>query len=433
MNYRNLLLPLVVMLAAAYLLISQSRAISLVRERASLLRQQIAALADPISGAGILEKSIATRNQTSAKASINWRRIAEITGYDGSDGIFAKQELLRAKIRIQAMTPAELLATLAGIKELGLDVRSRMEIDGMLITALGEKDPEAALTYLATPANDSIGFSWGIINPILATWTKTDLPAAISWFDRMIAAGSFDSTALDEKNYRRIRVEAVLLAQLSISDPAGAARRLNAYSGEDRSIIFVALSQFDRYTAETTDEKELISRVILAKACLPAGAQAEIIAKTISPYSVAGDYEKIDRFLDRVDATPEERAASIAAAARERFGKLSREDHLTLEEVDRFRNWATIHSLEKIDEVTGGALAMVASNHRNGSDPREKIIELISHKQESSGNDEVLLGFIRNWPQWGDAEKARSLADKIRDPELRDQFLESLNSDPFAP
>lgn len=431
MKQRMLLLPLTVSIAAVWLLVSQYRAISSVRESTSSLRKQIAASGEESASRASSVDSV-TPGRTSPKTTINWLRIAELTGEYGGGGIFAKQELLRVKKRMHLMSPVELLASLATTKSLGLDARSLGEIDGMLIQSLGEKDPQAALDYLTVSGNDHIGLSTRITNSILADWTKKDFPAALAWFEGKIADGSFDSKSLGGRNHRRFNIEATFLANLSVSDPAAAVRRLAAYPEADRAYIFQQIAMFDRYVGKTTDENSLASRVMLARDTLSGPAQGAVIAKSITPFSEAGDYGKIDLFLERVAATPDERTASVAATAKERFEELSKDDRLTVQEVDRFREWATSQSPGKIDEITGRALAVLASNKGNGSDPTTRVNELVLHYQESTGNDDVLLGFLGSWAFWGDAAKARSLAERIRDPDQRARFLATLESNPFA-
>lgn len=429
MKLRLWILPLVAGVAAVWLLGSQSAALSSVREEVARLRRQVDAAGQAFPGP--LPTGSTSSSRSSAK-SVNWLRLAEITGEGGADGIFARQELLRAKMRLQTMTADELLASLAAIKELGLDARSRREVDAMLVTALAEKDPAAALNYIRTPANDRLGLLGGTMHSILAAWTKSDLPAALAWFDGQIASGAFDSKSLTGKNQSRFNIEAILLASLSASDPAAAAVRLSAYPPADRITLFRLLSQFDHGATASTDENELASRVALARSGLPATEQAAFVSNSISAFSKTGDYEAIDRFLDRVDATPEERAASIPAAARERFASLASSDQLTVREIDRFRKWVTTRASGKTDELTGRALATISFNPGNGFDPTELLDGLVSHYQDSSGNDAVLIGFLEGGGFWGDKAKASLFIEKIHDPDQRARYFEKLAANPLA-
>lgn len=358
-------------------------------------------------------------------ASINWLRIAELTGEQGNDGIFARQELLRAKARIQAMSPAELLAALANVKTLDLDLRSRREVDGLLLNALGEKDPEAAMTYVSAPEN----LQMGLPKNILAAWAKSDLPAALAWFDGQIAKGTFDSKSLDGKTYRRSTIEAALLANLLTSDPDAALRRLSAYPQADRSYIFQEISIYN-----SRNENDLAARVVLARETLSAREQASVISKSIAFFSEAGDYAKIDGFLDRISATPEERDLSLSATGTNRLASLYSEGKLTTGEIDNFREWAASHSPTTVDRLTGATLSRLADSSGSGdSNLRAKAEELLTYYQETLGNDDVLLGFIEAGRMWRDPGKTRALAEKIKDPARREQFLESLKPGPANP
>ncbi|RYD36816.1 MAG: hypothetical protein EOP87_04755 [Verrucomicrobiaceae bacterium] len=432
MKPKALLLPLVAIIAAAFLLISQSRAISSAREQEALLRKQIAG-ANGDSPSPPATDAASNRKHTTPKGFVNWLRLAELTGQYNPGGIFATQERKRAEKRIQAMSQAELLAALEQVKSLDLDTSALFKIVELLFTELGKKDPEAAAKLLIDPGNDHIILSGILKGSILANWAKRDLPGALAWFDQEIAAGSFTSKSLDGSNGQRLSFEAAFLARLSLSDPETAVQRLAAYPPEERSAIFIVITQSDRYITGTTDVTELASRVALARGGLSAEQQAKIISDSIGSFAGAGDYGKVADFLEQVAATPEERASSVAAAAGERFQNLGRKGTLTTAEVDRFREWATGQTPEKVDEFTGRALAVVAADRRTATDRLAGISELLSHYQESSGNDDVLLGFLGTWYYWGNVEKARSLAEQIHDPERRARFLGSLSTDVRSP
>ncbi|RYD35472.1 MAG: hypothetical protein EOP85_19005 [Verrucomicrobiaceae bacterium] len=125
-------------------------------------------------------------------------------------------------------------------------------------------------------------------------------------------------------------------------------------------------------------------------------------------------------------ATPDERATSVAETARLRFQNLFQNDKLTVAEVDRFREWAGAHAPERVDALTGSALATMFGN---GLDPTIKAAELALHYQESSGKDDVLAALLRG-PFSGDHDRARELAGKIKDPEIRADILRRYEPQP---
>lgn len=391
-----------------------------------MLRVQVAASGKGVSSGAPAGNSLATRIRTSGKSSINWLRIADLTGEQGRNGIFARQELLRAKVRIEAMSPAELLAALADTKTLGLDPRSRGEIDGMLITALMKKDLRAAADYLIIPENNHIGLPGNLLRDTIDEWTQSDFPSALAWFDGKVAAGGFSNKSLGGRDHRRFGIEAALLAKLVGSDPAAAANRLKGYPEDQRSYIFDRISSNNRSAGRSPDENELASYVALARETLPLGQQASFISNAAAPFSRAGEYQKIDQFLDHAAASPEERIATVLTTGRQRFTTLSKDEKLTIAEVDRFWEWAARQSPTQVGRFTGSALAGLLTDRGNGSDPSAKVNELLIHYHEANENDEVLLGFLGSWPFWGDATKARALAEKFHDPARHSEFLKTL-------
>lgn len=398
-----------------------------------MLRQQVTAARKDASADTSVEKSLTTRIRTSGKSSINWLRIADLTGEQGERGIFARQELLRAKARIGAMSPSELLSGLADVKSLGLDPRSRGEIDGLLITALMKKDRQAAADYLVIPENNHIGLPGNLLRDTIESWARSDFPGVLAWYDGKVAAGGFVNKALGGRNHRRFGIEAVLLAKLVTSDPAAAANRLKAYPEDQRSFILDRISSGNRSVDRMPDENQLASYIALARETLPPGQQGMFISNALAPFSRAGDYQKIDRFLDDAAASPEERNTTVITTARQRFVTLLKDDKLTIGEIDRFREWAELHSPAQVDRFTGGTLAGLLSDRGNGFDSTAKVNELLFHYHETSGNDEVLLGFLSQWQFWGNADKARTIATKIHDPTRRGEFLKTLEPDPENP
>lgn len=433
MKPREWIGPVAAIIAAACLLVPQSRVLSSLRQRTAMLGEQVAVVRKDSQSDVSGEMSLATRIRTSGKTSINWNRIAELTGEGGGDGIFARQELLRTKARMDAMTPAGLLAALEEVRGLGFDVRSRGEIDGLLIAALMKKDLRAAADYLVIPENNHIGLSGNFMRDTIDEWSKTDFASTLAWFDGKVAEGVFVNKSLGGRDHRRFGIEAVLLTKLVMSDPGAAANRLKTYPENQRSYIFDRITSNNRRADTPPDENELASRVALARETLPPAQQAAVVSNSVTPFSRTGDYQKIDSFLNHAAASPDERTAAVITTGRERFVALVKDDKLTVGEVDRFREWAARQSPEKVDRFTGSTLAGLLTDRGNGFDPTAKVNELLFHYHEVAGNDEVMLGFLGSWRFWGDAAKARALAEKIHDPSRRDEFLKTLEPAPGTP
>lgn len=301
-----------------------------------MLSQKVAVHEKDTKSDTLAEKSPTTRIKAPGKTSINWLRIAELTGEQTWNGIFGRQELLRFKARIAEMTPTELLATLAETKTLGLNPRSYGEIDDLLITTLMGKDLPAAADYLTIPENNHIGLPGDLLEKTISTWMKNDFPAVLAWFDGKVSDGSMASKSLSGKNHIRLNIEASLLTQLYPSDPATVTRRLKGYPENQRFDLFKQIFGYDKEPDRSFDETRMASQVALAREVLPTKDQSTIVIKSITPLLKSGDYEKLEEFLILPTTTAEDRSVTVRNAAGPILSKLFREDKLTLDEIDKF-------------------------------------------------------------------------------------------------
>jgi len=419
MKPKDLVLPLVAVVGASIWLVRQRSEIADIHERISTIRGHIATARGISTDHSSGERPAAVKSTPTGKSSISWQRIAELT-HERSQGIFAKQELLRAEAKIHAMSPTELVAALGEIDALGLDIRSEGELMSKIIGVLGEKDPAAALDFL-TDGELRLGLRGNLPATILSKWAKADTHAATAWLDGRIASGALDSKSLDGKSYQRLGLEAVLLSQLISSDPAAASRRILALPENQRFNLFEALAQM-RGTKKPT-EGDLAAYTSLVRETLPTNAQAIAIIKPVRGIAQQPGYDKIDQYLESVSATPDERTSAVREAAQAKFRLLMDENRLTAETVDTFRQWAEKQSPDKVDQITGGALAGVSLN---GANAFNRAADLVSHYYEQTGKDEILIGFLVHGYADQNKEKARTLAAKISDPELRQRTLDRI-------
>lgn len=420
MKPKVLVLPLVALVGASIWLVRQRGEIADVHKKIGAVRTHIATAGGNISDGSSSERPAATRTAPSGKSSISWQRLAELT-HERSQGIFARQEMLRAEMKIHAMTPAELVAALGEIDALGLDVRTAGDLTEKIIEALGKKDPGAALDYL-TDGKLRLGLRGRIMEDILSNWMKKDMGAAIGWLDGRIASGALDSKALDGKSYQRIGLEAILLSQLITSDPASASRRLLALPENQRFDVFSGLTQIRR-DEKAFSESDLAAYISLVRGTLATNAQSAVITKPVARIAQQPGYDKIDQYLESVTATPDERTTAVREAGETKFRFLANENRLNVETVDTFRQWAAKQSPDSVDQITAAALAGVSLNGANAFD---RAADLASHYHDRTGNDQILIRFLGNGYNNGNKEKARTLAGKISDAAVRQRILDQI-------
>ena len=142
--------------------------------------------------------------------------------------------------RLQKMTKEELVGALEQIAGLDLTKQERTMLQMMLVGPLVMKDPELALTRFSKDLGEDTGSMGWQLSSALGEWAKKDPAAATAWFDREIAAGTFDSKSLDGRSHYRNTFEANLIAQLISKDPAAAEARIAKLPADQRMEVLQA-------------------------------------------------------------------------------------------------------------------------------------------------------------------------------------------------
>ena len=395
------------------------------RAEVRTLRQQTGAALDAGSGGSRRDRGPGTSPTSGGR--IHWHRIAGLMG-EGAHGIFGRQELLRAEMRMRAMSPSELRAALQEIASLQIDARDRNDLQEKLIRLLAEKDPASALDLVTGDARITV-YRYYFERDLFLAWAGRDLSAAGSWLDMKIAAGDFNSKALDGRNPQRTTMEAAMLVLLIGVDPAAATARLTALPEDQRAGVLTGSAEAMKRKAGDIPEKDLTTFAALVRATLPAGQQTAVITRPVGSLAMQRGYEKIDRYLETVSASPAERASSVAAAAGVKFRFLADGSRLSVEEMDRFRAWAASQSPDRVDAIMASSLTGLCSN---GSSTAPKARDLAIHYHAQTGNDQILVHFVRGAAGGFGKEKLLSMAELIKDPEIRKRTIEEVQNNPFA-
>jgi hypothetical protein len=328
------------------------------------------------------------------------------------------REAMRFHQRMNAMSTAEIIAALDEIAALDLPPTVRENLEWTLLDSMARKDPAAALGVLERRGMIKSPLYEFLISGTLKAWAHKDTAAAISWFDEQIAAGTFDSKALDGVSSSRHSLESAFIRILLGSLPETAARRLAALPEDQRGDVM------HMYDMSMVPEEIQVAHADLIRAQVPAKDQAETIASQMTNLVKRGDYSAATAYLDRIAATPAERAASAMIAIRDMnpissdTGKLSREDF------DALRDWVGSQSPESVDKLTAKALG-------DGANGDHKIkfaaaADLAVEYSAQSGNDEVLAGFLTSNAARRNKAFARELAAKITDANRRAEVLNFL-------
>ncbi len=320
--------------------------------------------------------------------------------------------------RLAQMTADDLLAALDEISTLGLQPDAQAILEEILVEALIPQDPAQALLRFADRIQDeSDGVGWQMAGA-LSEWAKRDLSAATAWFDQEITAGRFESKSLDGHSEARLEFEAALLGQLLPAVPKAAAARLAALPEDQRRTALVQMNTADMQLTGLQAYMNLIRELV------PQAERADALSYLISQMTPSGHHPQVTEFLDTIQATPAERATATKAAAGNQLEEIASERAVTGSDLETIRTWLTQQAPTAVDRLTGEALAQAVQN--GGELSFAQAAALISDFHQSSGNDDVITGFLTSAVGDGTRQEATALAGKIKDSKRREEALAHL-------
>ena len=408
---------------------TQRQARATLDRESALLRTHLAD-ARAAAGSDASSQTAKTPNGKPAKGKepIDWKKAAaQIGEMQRSESVGDMRVMIHLQQRVQSMTKEELVAALDEISKLDLPVGSRQLLEKMLIGPLVEKDPELALNRFSDRLQDLSGdISWPL-STALAKWAEEDPGKATAWLDERIAAGKFDSKSLDGKNPTRLLFEGELIRLLVGSDMAAAEARLAKLPEDQVAQVLRGPSSNGVNEKDQKAYADLMRGQMLEK---KKNSAIAMIASNLAPKG----YPEVSAYLNRIAATPEERATSAAAAAKTQITQYAYKRTITREDIDKMREWVTAQSPGTADVATGKALAGAASIG-NGKLNFTDAAALALQYQASSNNDDVLVGFLDIWGSTflmdgtrvaQNTEESIKLAEKISDPARREEILKKL-------
>lgn len=420
MKPTSFILPVVALILVGSWVGPQRRSMAAVETECVRLRTHIAAVRSASPATSTAHDPLATRRKV-----IEWTNLA---AYFPSNPMMSGGALfgalpdvrvaMRFRQRIEAMSAGEIIATLDEIAALNLPADARANLERTLLDSLVRKDPGLALGQMEDRAVLESSLYSQLISDALQAWAKKDAGAAGAWFDQQIAAGKFKSTRLDGVSGFRRMFESSLIGTLLSSSPEAAARRLAALPDDQRGDVM------SMYSLTIVPQENQVAHAELIRAHVPAKDQAETIAAQASRLFKPGDYSAVTAYLERIGATPAERAASALKAIQDMRPKIPDTNQLTREDIDDLREWVGSQAPDSTDLVTGKALGEAAQGNRkmNFSTAAELAVEYSA----ASGDDEILATFLTSWAAKSNKAAARILAGKISDETRRAEILNFL-------
>lgn len=412
-------LPPAVALVVAILWIGgQKRSIARLHEESEVLRVQIAEAKERASSNGGVEAERGPAAVKEQGGEFDWKEIAgKVLAMQRSGRMGNMRTFLELQEKLMSMSGAELAALLDEINGLGLTSDERGALEGMLIGPLIEKDPKLALERFIDRAQDvRSGMSWQL-SRAMGKWATEDLAAATAWFDKQLAAGVFETKALDGNREAMTRFEASLLGPLLASDPGAAAARLEGMSAEEIQDVFQG-------AGNGLDKDRHRAYADLLRQKVEVDDSGGMIADFVAGQARSEGYQEASECLDRIAASPDERSASVGQVAESRFQTMMFMKKPGREDIDELRTWAESEVPGSADEATGRALeGMLSAGNRADF---SEVAELATHYVDAGGSDAVLEPLLRSYQAQIHEDEAMALLGKISDEELRAELEERL-------
>ena len=415
----HLIAPVAALVLVGAWNVSQMGSIRLLESDVSTLRERVStALASgnlpAVSSASSRPNKTAARKQPHDWQELSARLLEMQNGGDRGDlraGVNFQQELA-------GMTKEEMTAALDEIAGLDLSDEARETLESLIIAPLIREDPQLALERFGDRiGSESSAIGWQL-STALRDWAKKDLAGATAWFDRQIAAGKFDSKSLDGRSEERTRFEAALMQSLLSSDPNAASQRLADIPEDQRREVLEQIAFPELGPQDQKTYAELVRQLV------PQDERAGSFAHIASELVDDSGYGKVSNFLDAVQATPAERVAAASQTAESRLQSLGLDGNVTRADVDSLREWLTRQAPGQVDSITGKALAEAAQDQ--GKFTFAEASQLVIQYQKTSGNDDMLVAFLKSYSARSNLDEAIHMADLISDAKRRAEVLDKL-------
>ncbi len=389
------------------------------KQSAATLEREITVLTERIqqarAGGENASDEAAAKSAKDKDARIDWKDIGgKMAKMRGGGGMGDMRTYMRLQKLLLEMSAEELGAQLDEIAALDLDDSMRKQLRGMILGVLADKDPKMVLERFSDELNDEeFGGSWHL-QVALGKLADTDPAAAVAWLDRQIAAGKFVSKSLDGKNPTLLRMENALVSQLLKTNPAAATARVAALPEDQREEFF----QQGSFVQAGKEADGAMAKLI--RDSLPADKVGKILADQAGNLSMQGGYDRVDGFIASANASDEEKSAIVSKVME---SQLTRRlgSKIKAEDLDKARAWGATQSPATVDKATGEVLA--GTLWRGGK--FEDTSALVLQYHESSGNDDVLVAFLKSdQVRNRSAKEAMALIDQVKDPALRAEIQE---------
>ena len=320
--------------------------------------------------------------------------------------------------QISEMSTKELLGALDEVASGDLDADARELLEEHLARTLIEKDPRLALESLAERIGEEEGgVSWQL-SAALGAWARQDPAGAAAWMDRQIAQGRFESKSLDETSTSRIEFEGELIEVLLDQQPDDAGSRLEALPADERR---TTLEQVDLVNLSPSAQ---VTYANLMRQTVPPEEQEGLFSQAVSELLMDGGLPEVADFMNRIEATPQERADSSKQAAGHHLDEIASERPVTMEDLHSLRNWIGQQAGGPVERIAGESLAEAA--RWGGEFTVQAALDLAMDFHLAGGDAELPRALISSLDPEMDEERLPELLQRLANPQERQSYAEQI-------
>jgi hypothetical protein len=324
------------------------------------------------------------------------------------------------------MSGDELAKAYAEMAALPVHAPFRNDLEWVMLKELEIKNPEFAFSqYIAKcQTEDRTPARIGTFDK----WLARDPSAATAWYQSQLAAGVFDKS-LDGKSPAMVPFESAFIMSLLASDPAAAEQRMNDIPPDLRGSM-------GSYMWNVPKDNGAAFLELLRRTMAMEEYMAILRKNSLTDFNFSGpndsDPISVQKNLQGLGITPEERSALMVQQFTELAQYRSMRDKgntPSREKFDDYRTWIQAIDPSSADRATG--VALISYLERSKTTGAQDFVEKIANDYHGSGaGDELLTPLIEgsasgsvSFPK----DKARALAMKISDENLRAELLEKLD------
>jgi hypothetical protein len=309
----------------------------------------------------------------------------------------------------ESMDVAALILALDDIAAAGLLTADRELLERHLAKLLIFKDPETGFSRFCVPSRGEWSF---ILGALFSDWVQRDPDLSVAWLRRhLVEGGTVFDRMISEPFFTVLGDDPALSASILAVLPEN--KRLESLRG----LGVASLLEPDRQPEW--------ARILRAN--LPDGDRLKAIAWPLGNWS-DGDgspmlLAEVDAYLERIEATSEERHACVLQVATQRrsWRDSHREEPAFADGLERMRAWVGGQSPELVAEATLRALEYEADF---GSFAEASEIAILLH--EETGAEAYLHAVLKDVHRTDEHENVRRILDRVTDEARLEQYREQI-------